>query len=210
MRNLFIILSLVFFCCENPVIYRMSANYFPLETKGNSWEFESESGATLLLLSSGETIEGGRECFLIERNYFPEHWYKDSKELAKYEVEYYDFGGERITLASQWIRYLELPLIEGNSWNDTLEAVKNVFGERVQRTVVSYGKVEGIELVEVQAGRFSQCYKIGVKRFRETYVNSTLLESDTTLKYEWYAPDVGLVRFDENGDVYSLVRTTIH
>lgn len=188
----------------------MSADYFPLETQGNSWEFENEDGARLLLFSFGNTIKGERECCLIERNYSPEYWYEDSKELAKYEMEYYDFGGERIVFTSQWMRWLELPLIEGNSWRDTLDVGEIVLGEKVQRKIVSDANVEGIELVEVQAGRFHQCYKIRIKRLRDTWVNSTLLESDTTLLYEWYAPDIGLVKFNKNGDVYNLIEVTIH
>lgn len=188
----------------------MSANYIPIEVEGNRWEFESGDGARLLLLSSGETIKGERDCFLIERNYSPEYWYKDSHQLARYEMEYYDFGGERVVLSSQWMRYLELPLIRGNSWGDTFDVEKSVFGEKVRRRILSQGKIEAIESAEVEAGRFQQCYRVRVERIRETYVNSTLLESDTTLTYEWYAPDIGLVKFDQNGNVYSLIRVTIH
>jgi len=188
----------------------MSSDYFPFETEGNSWEFESEDGASLLLLSSGEAIRGERECFIIERNFSPEYWYRSSCELARYEVEDYDFGGETVVLVNRWVRHLELPLVEKNSWSDTLEVVKSVLGETVERRVVSYGKVEGIESVDVEAGRFHQCYRVRLERLRETRVESVLLESDTTLSYEWYAPDIGLAKFHENGVTYNLVRVTIH
>ncbi len=210
MRNLFIILSLVFFGCDNPLIHRMSADYFPMETAGNRWEFESEDGVKLLLLSSGEAMKGDRDCFLVERNYSPEYWYEDSRELAKYEIEYHGFGGERIVLTGRWVRYLELPLVLGNSWSDSVDVQKTVSGEDVQRKVMSRGEVEAIEFVDVQAGRFDHCYKVKMTKSRETLVDSILLESDTTLTYEWYAPDVGLVKFSENGTVYNLIRVTIH
>jgi hypothetical protein len=188
----------------------MSSDYFPFETEGNSWEFESEEGSELLLLSSGEAIKGDRECFIVERNFSPEYWYRDSGELARYEVEDYDFGGETIIFVNRWTRCLELPLIEKNWWSDTLEVVKNVLGETVERKVVSSGRVEGVETVDVEAGRFHQCYKVRLDRLRETRVNSELLQSDTTLSIEWYAPDIGLVKFQRNGAMYNLVRVTIH
>lgn len=188
----------------------MSSDYFPLEIRGNSWEFENGEGTRVSLVSFGSAIKGDRECYLIERNYSPEYWYEDSKELSRYQVEYYDFGGERIVLASQWMRHLELPLLRANSWEDTLHVAEFVSGEKVERRIVSCGKIEAIESVEVPTGQFNQCYRIRLERLRETLVNSFLIESDTILIYEWYAPNIGLVKFSQNGDVYKLIRVTIH
>lgn len=190
------------------MIYRISADYFPAEVEGNSWEFESTEGMTVLLVSFGKATKGQRECVLIERNYAPEYWYENSAELARYEIEHYDFQGQRIEF-NRWLRYLELPLLVGNSWSDTLDAVEVVSGERVERRVVSYGKAEAIETVKVQAGTFRECYKVSLVRERETFVNFALRECDTIRTCEWYAPDVGLVKFVENGEEYSLVRLAL-
>jgi hypothetical protein len=187
----------------------MSADYFPIETAGNSWEFERDDGVRLLVLASGEAVRGDRECYLVERNYSPEYWYEDSRELARYEMEYYDIGGQRVEF-DQWLRYLELPLVAGNCWSDTMDVVKTVLGEKVRRRVVYRGKVEGIEAVQVKAGRFRECYRIGMERMRETFVESVLLDADTTYICEWYAPDAGLVKFSEDGQVYSLIRLVVH
>ena len=187
----------------------MSADYFPIEVEGNSWEFEGDDEVRLLVLSSGQAVRGDRECYLVERNYSPQYWYETFGELARYETEYYDFGGERIEF-NQWLRYVELPLIRGNCWSDTMDVVKTVLGQRVRRRVISRGRVEGIEVVDVQAGRFHECYKIRIERVRETVVESAPLQTDTTSVCEWYAPNVGLVKFSENGKVYRLVRLVVH
>lgn len=209
MRSLLAIFSLLFLCCENPLIYRMSADYFPFELDGSSWEFETESGENLLLFSGGDAVQGNRECYLIERNYSPEYWYEDGKELARYEEQYYELGGERILLTGEWMRYIELPLFAANSWADTLEAERDVFGERVIRRLVSCGTVKDVAIVDVPAGRFPQCYEIDMTRSTETYVNGILIESDTSRTVEWYGPDVGMVKYRVDGDLYRLVRLNI-
>jgi hypothetical protein len=191
------------------MIYRMSADYFPFESEGNSWELETDLGESLLYLSGGSSVQGNRECYLVERNYSPEYWYEDSGELARYEMEYYEFGGERILLTEEWMRYVELPLFTGNLWADTLEVERLVFGERVTRRLISGGQVKGVETVEVPAGRFPQCYEVEMTRSTETYVNDVLTESDTSRAVEWYGPDVGMVKNVIDGKVYRLVRLKI-
>jgi hypothetical protein len=209
MRSLLIIFSLLVLSCENPLIYRMSADYFPLEAEGSSWEFESEIGERTLLLSGGGTVQGNRDCYLIERNYSEEYWYEDGKEVARYASEDYHLGGERISLTREWMRYVELPLFEANSWADTLEVEKEVFGVLVLRRIISRGAVKNIETVEVPAGRFPHCYKIELVRSTETYVDSVLAQSDTTRTVEWYGPDVGMVMYSADSDLYRLVKLNI-
>jgi len=177
----------------DPLVYRISSDYVPVNTEGNTWTFELSSGGEKLISVASSDVILGRECVRVQVNFEGHYWYRDEDQFDVYISTVYLFNEEFI-LEERWGRRLVLPLVLGNTWSEEFENTIDVYGEPVKRTVTTRGEVVAIRDVSVPAGRFEQCYVVRSETIGETetpYGNGWV---DSSFVEEYYAPDVGLVK----------------
>jgi len=194
---------------ENPLYFRLGADYCPLE-EGNQWIYQLSFGETSAVKVRGKEMKGGKEAYIIEEGAETYYWRKDGASLEEYTTIKVYLNGEEITLGGKWRPHLELPLVLGNKWDDLFEQTTYVWGETVHFRLVKKCEVVGIESLKVPKGTFENCYK--VKIYEETSLSSPLFLTqtfDSTKSYEWYAPRVGLVKKEEKGVIYELTDALI-
>jgi len=174
---------------ESPLIFRLRANYIPIENIGNYWLYVSQADTIKLEVKQKEVVEG-RACYLLERNAQPEYWWKGEGKVDRFHAEIMSVGGNEFLLGNFWIAYLKLPLFLGNDWNDEFMQQAVIYGDTITLIIKTEGSVESIEQIDT----FDDCYKVQhiriIKRESKAFGNV----SDTTISFEWYAPNVGIVK----------------
>ncbi|MCK4353393.1 hypothetical protein KAW65_08315 [candidate division WOR-3 bacterium] len=173
-------------CKQSPLLYRMAADYFPLEPD-NEWIYLENKKDTLILKVIKNEVIGQRDsCWLLERNVVPEYWYKSDDRLDKFYSKTIVINGETEEIAAFWLPYLKLPLIIGNSWNQIFEKESYILGDTVKIEVQIEGEVVDLE---------NENYKIRIKLIENLNCgNFGTASSDTTLYDQWYKPNVGMIK----------------
>ena len=98
--------------------------------------------------------------------------------------------------------FFPLPLVLGDAWEIVAETELQIVGATTSTTSA---EVVDIETIETSAGTFDNCVKIQLNR----RVVTRLLTTRST-SYQWLAPDVGPVKYQNDQDiVYELTDYTI-
>jgi hypothetical protein len=207
-RILLVAVLLLQFCSyENPFTTRTKGDYIPITEAGNYWLYKGSEGAEKyveVLESPSSLVLDGREVVIISENYTQYFWYKGEGFVSRYLEVDVNFGGELYPVESRWQAYIEIPLVLGNEWQDLWEDTLTIFNEPLLRVDELRAKVVAIEDVFTEAGDFSNCYKIGFELREE--IHSSII-GDSVIEhtfFEWYAPDIGLVRSTSDNQHWEL------
>lgn len=138
----------------------------------------------------------------MERNAQPEYWWKGKSELDKFHSEVIKVGGNEFLLGKFWIPYLKLPLFLGNKWEDKLVQSTIAYGDTITVVIQVEGRVELIEKIS----SFDNCYKVQYTKIVVRKSKSFGEINDTTSSYEWYAPNVGIVKRIVDGREEELIK----
>ena len=157
------------------------------------WEYDVQ-GAIEVDSVVGETIAYGVNCIHYLRNYGDEYWIKNDGEVKKLELRTINVGGTENTIEQTWLLQYRLPFILGSYWTETFSDTVVVLGDtyRISQTVSR--SVKEINDISVNVGMFIQTYKI--EYFETITINDSIEQHQG---YEWFAPNVGLVKKIING-----------
>jgi hypothetical protein len=199
-------LFIVFLGCDlNPLVFRMGANYVPIESIGNQWTYLQEDSTEKIVKVTGTAVVGGRSSFVVDDNFTSEFWWKGAEGVDRYIVETRFINSEVVEIEKRWRPHLVLPLVLGNHWLDEYENETIVFGDTICRRVVVEGKVEEILTLTVPSGTFEECYKVRMNVLEitcspfEGYTCNVSCDTLRAQQYEYYAPDIGLIKREEIG-----------
>jgi hypothetical protein len=177
----------------DPLVYRISSDYMPVTTVGNTWSYDLTGPGQRLVSIIAEDAILGRDCIRAQVDFQDHYWYRDEDQFDVYVKTIYLYNEEH-TVEERWARYLQLPLVLGNRWSEEFEQTTSVYGQPVVRKVQTEGRVTAIRNVTVPAGVFEQCYVVRLEMIGETQTPYGDDLVDSTSVEEYYAPDVGLVR----------------
>lgn len=201
------VLLLQFCSYENPFITRTKADYIPYTETGNFWIYRSNLGVEKfveVLDNTANLTLDGREVLILAENYAESYWHKDEGFLSRYRDVEVNFGGELYPVETRWQAYIQIPLVLGNEWHDTWQDTVTVLNEPLLRIDELQARVVAIEEVSTEAGNFSNCYKIRFE-IREEIHSSIIGDSISQVTlYEWYAPDIGLVKSSQGTQRWEL------
>ncbi len=201
LRYLLIILLLQTFC-DNHIVERSAADYFPVK-EGNWWLY---SNGDLYQPKTIEVTVEPRDTILeIECypfNYSGDFHYLavDQKGINEYIKITKNYGGSDWTILEGFVRRLELPLVKGNRYIDSLVDSVDFFGERIKG---SY-KVEGYVSDYIEEKLYGTVYKVIRTTVQTIQTADSLITKDEYLE-EYYAPNIGLIRFKDSGDDFKLI-----
>lgn len=177
---IFLILGLVL-GCSNPYSVRMSADYFPLEV-GNIWLFQIDgqvqNQAKIEVISFDTiylvTVVGDE--ILMERR---------EGEVNVIEKLITTYLGDVVTFGNIREPYLRLPLIEKDNWEVQFSLSTVHIGDTIHKSLHIIVDSIYITSVSVPYGNYDEVYHL--RRIR-------IEDEDSVISYEWYAPDVGLIK----------------
>jgi hypothetical protein len=167
--------------CDNPFSTRMTADYFPL-AEGNIWEYEVKENNNYQI-----SVAVIREDSLIQVDVGGDVQYFERKSgiinRVRELISFYDGG--RVTFGRIFEPYLLLPPIEGENWQKEFNLSSIYIGDTVRKYFfVSIDSVI-ITSVDLNSGSYENVYRL--KR-------TTIEDQDTIIQYEWFAPDIGLIK----------------
>ncbi len=196
--KILLFLLLLIFCGNNHIIERGAGNYFPLR-ENLWWQYVSDGDTIFVEVETRDTILE-QECYLVDRNGEVNYYTKtDNGSIAQYVKQVYNFGGDDYTIIEGYVLRLELPLITGNTFQDSLLDSVQVADQWIWGSYKIQGKVCGYQGDSL----YGDVYKVETQIFAVIITPDTII-SDTTDLIEYYAADIGLVRFNGVAGEYQL------
>lgn len=184
---------LLFLSCGN-IIEKSASDYFPYE-EGNWWRYFGDSETLFVEVEPLDTLLQ-TECFPVTYSGVVKYLVENDRAIDEYVKILYDFSGNDYTIIEDFITRIELPLVYGNTYQDSLIDSLNIFGQWVKAKYHISGVVSEYEYNDsVYTG---DVYKIELVTVYHLFSQDTTI-IDTTNVEEYYAPDIGMVRL-RNGD----------
>jgi hypothetical protein len=202
------LLVLAFFAlaCSDHIIERAASDYFPY-SEGNWWIYSDgalyEPQTVRLEVEAVDTILQV-ECYSL--NFSGEFHYisKTGLALNEYIQLSQNYGGQDYLIAEGFVKRIELPLVKGNIYSDSLVDSLDFFGEWIKGRYLVRGVVSDHQNDPV----YGEIYKVIITTTRTITTPDTTITNEE-LKYEYYAPGIGLVRFDEQNTEFRLVEYNV-
>lgn len=197
-----LVTSLIFLSCGNYIIERAASDYFPYKD-GNWWQYSGGpqySPQTIRVEVEPKDTILGLECYPVNFSGDIHYFLKTDKAIEEYIKIDYTFSGNDYTIAEDFLKRIELPLIAGNSYQDSLDDSLNVSGSWIK---VKY-KVEGLVSRYESEDLYGNIYKIVLSTIETISLSDTIMTSTNYLE-EYYAPDIGLIRFKNSDGEYQLI-----
>ncbi|MEO0142009.1 MAG: hypothetical protein ABIL70_04355 [candidate division WOR-3 bacterium] len=196
-----LIILLLFVFCENHIIERSTGDYFPTE-EGNWWFYSNSD------LYQPKTLEVSVEPkdTLLEIECYPFnysgdfHYFAiDQNGVKEYIKIVQNYGGNDYIILEGFIRRLELPLVRGNLFIDSLVDSLDFFGEWIKG---SY-KIEGYVSDYIVDKLYGTIYKV-IRTTVQTIRTADSAFTKEEYLEEYYAPNIGLIRFKTGEDEFKL------
>jgi hypothetical protein len=186
--------------CDNRIVERATSDYFLYE-EGNWWRYYGGGDTVLIEVEPLDTLlqtEVTPVSFGGNIKYFVE----DDRALSEYVKIIYNFSGDDYTIIENFIMRVELPLVYDNVYQDSLIDSLNIFGQWVTAKYHTSGTVS----TETYTDSLYEgdVYVVASVTISQLISNDTIV-MDTIAVEEYYAPDIGIIRFHSEGDVYNLI-----
>ncbi len=197
------VIFLFFLACENHIIERCASDYFPL-AQGNWWRYVSNGDTLMVEVEPRDTILHV-ECFPVSFGGNIEYLAKNSESIVEYVEIVYNFSGQDYTIIEDFIMRIETPLVDGNTWEDSLIDSLNVSGAWIKAKYYINGRITGFAYADDYEG---DVYTIELETIETLMFPDTMI-IDTSHVTEDYAPNTGLVRFHNEAGEYNLIEYDI-
>ena len=194
-----LIVFLLMLSCDN-IIQKATSDYFPF-TEGNWWRYVSNNDTILVEVEPADTILQ-RECVPISYGGAATYLAKDDEAISEYVKIIYNFSGLDYTIIENFIRRIELPLINGNSYRDSLIDSLNISGQWISAKYQINSVVSDTDYIDTLYS--GDVYKIAIT-ISQNLISPDTSIIDSTYVEEYYAPNIGLIRFVNTEGDYSLM-----
>ncbi len=186
--------------CNNIIEHSVS-DYFMYE-EGNWWQFLSNGDTVMVEIEPPDTLLQ-RSCFIIGYNGDFMYLTEEDESIDEYIKIIYNFSGNDYTIIEDFIMRIELPLIDGNTYQDSLVDSLNISGQWITAKCRTSGSVTSETYVDsLYTG---DVYKIQISKVEIVVTPDTSMTDSTALE-EYYAPNIGLVRFVNDAGDYKLIQ----
>lgn len=194
-----ILLALFLFCSNDHFVQRTSRDYFFFE-EGNWWRYASIDDTVLVEVEPPDTILQ-IEFFPVSFGGYTKYLAEEPDAIIEYVNILYNFAGDDYTMIDDFIMRIELPLVDGHVWEDSLVGSLDVSGQLIQAKYAVSGGVTEFTYDEDFDGDVYTVEIISI----ETLISPDTTVVDSNYIVEYYAPDIGLVRFDTEEGAYTLI-----
>jgi hypothetical protein len=195
----FIIVFLIL-SCDSTIIQRAASDYIPL-AEGNWWRYAHESDTLLIEVEPIDTILG-IECYPVDAGGYTTYLAESDASISEYIHIEYTYAGDIYTILDNFVTRIELPLIDGNVYHDSIIDSLQVFDQWIKAHYSITGEVsQGEYTGDLYDG---DVYRIDIVTIAVLVLPDTTI-TDSMSVQESYAPDIGLIQFRTMDDEYNLI-----
>ncbi|MGQ9534722.1 MAG: hypothetical protein ACUVQ3_04840 [bacterium] len=187
--------------CQNHIIERSSNEYFPLKS-GNWWQYANNDlyNPQVINIDVDSVVTFlQRECYPFNVSGELHYFSKDTKGIKEYIEMTHNYSGATYVILQGYITRLELPLVKGNRFIDSLSDSTNFFGKWIKGRYLINGLVSDYENDKL----YGDVYKVIFSISQSITTPDSSISSELYLE-EYYAPGIGLVRFKNNDGEFNL------
>ncbi|MCK4941510.1 hypothetical protein KAS45_05405 [candidate division WOR-3 bacterium] len=196
--NTLLIALLLISCSDNHIIQRSSEDYFPLRA-GDWWRYASTDDTVLVEVEAVDTLLLV-ECYPVSYDGVARYLAKYDESISQYISVIYNYAGNDHTVLENFLVRIELPLVKGNAYQYSLADSITVANQLIK------GQYEIIGLVVDYAyeSDYGDVYEINITTVESLTTPDTSIV-DTTDIIEYYAPGLGMIRFQDTAGEYHLI-----
>jgi len=202
-----ILLLLLIVGCGNNIIERSAGDYFPY-TAGNWWRYNNTSSydpQTIFVEVEPLDTLLQIECYPVTFSGVASYYAFGNTGIREYVKVVYTFAGTEYAVLQGFVKRIVTPLVSGFNFADSLADSLNIAGAWIKGKYETRGLISEYREDEL----YGNVYKISFS-IRETVVTpETTTVRDRNLT-EYYAPGVGLVRFDNEQGEFHLSEYDLH
>ncbi len=196
-KTLLIVLLLVS-CSDNYIIQRSSEDYFPLHTD-DWWLYASTDDTVLVEVEPPDTLLQV-ECYPVSYNGVARYLAKYDESVSQYIHITYNYAGSDHTVLENFAVRIELPLVKGNAYQYYLADSVNV----ASQTIKGYYEITGLVVDYAYESDYGDVYEVNITTLESLITPDTSIV-DTTDITEYYAPGIGMIRFEDATGEYHLI-----
>ena len=190
--------------CKNSFSTRMTADYFPLKM-GNEWVFDvkGDNNYQIEMEVTDVEVTQGDSLFLVEVSGETYLFERESGIVNKVRELFTTYEGERVVFGTVYEPYLLLPPIEGENWEREFNFSSVHNGETLEKDfLISVDSIIHTSIV-VNSENHENVYHL-----RRTVIE----DDDSTVEYEWFAPNIGLIRKEipDDSTIWELASFTLN
>lgn len=197
-----VVFAIMFVSCQDFIVERSASDYFPL-SEGDWWLYSRDdlyNPETILVEVEALDTIVQVECYPVNSADGTRYYAQDSKGISEYVQITHTFSGNEYTVAQGFVRRLELPLVKGSAYTDSIFGSLDVSGELIYAVHMVDGFVADFEDDDL----YGSVYRVSLSAVTSiSYQDSTV--QTTCQVEEYYAPGIGLVRFDTDDGSYRLI-----
>lgn len=195
-------------CDRNPLYFRMTADYYPVDDIGSEWVYSIAGGGSLITTVVDQTERGERACYRVLSGADYTYWIAGDSRLEFYEDHRVMFNGYEVPLYQAWVTWLDWPLTTGYSRTDSASTFAVSQGVTISHDWERTSQVVGIETSP--DGEWEECYHLLQNETTVNWIRTPGFQPETTLVQRdiWLAPDVGMVAMTSGDSTLTLVGYT--
>lgn len=194
--------TMVFLSCQDFIVERAASDYFPL-SEGDWWLYSrSDLYDPMTVLVEVEALDtiAQVECYPVNYSDATRYYAKDSKGISEYIRISHTFSGNDYTIAQGFMRRLELPLVKGYAFSDSVFGSLDISGE----FIYAVHRVDGFVSEYEYDDLYGSIYRVVLNAVTSIEYEDSTIQTTQQVE-EYYAPGIGLVRFDMDEGSYRLI-----
>jgi hypothetical protein len=181
--------------CDQHIIQRAASDYFRYEP-GNWWHLAGTDDTIYVEVEPVDTINQ-TEVIPVAYNGNARFVFEADEALYEYISIVYTFAGSEYSVIDDFSARIEFPLVNGNTWQDSLIGSVEVSGQSVNARYEVHGSITNCQYSETYDG---DVYTIEILT-RTLFVTPDTSIVDSSMILEEFAPGIGIVRVrDQTGD----------
>ena len=172
--------------CKNSFSTRMTSDYFPL-SEGNEWIFDvkGENNYQITIEVNNIEIIQGDSLFNVDVGGETYYFQRKTGTVKRIRELSSKHDGGKVDFGTFYEPYLYLPPIEGETWEEEFHSSVVYSGDTLEKNFsISVDSVRH-DSITVNSQNYKNVYQL--KR-------TTIEDSDSTIEYEWFAPNIGLIK----------------
>ena len=200
--KLAIVFAIIFLSCQDYIIERSASDYFPL-SEGDWWQYSRDDlydPMTILVEVEALDTIVQVECYPVNFADETRYYAKDTKGISEYVQITRTFSGNVYTIAQGFVRRLELPLVKGSAFSDSVYGSLDVSGELIYAVYRVDGFVSDFEDDDL----YGSVYRVSLSAVTSIAFQDSTVQTTRQVE-EYYAPGIGLVHFDQDDGSYRLI-----
>jgi hypothetical protein len=192
--------------CQDRIIERSSYKYYPLD-EGNWWRYSDNSlydpQSVIIEVESLDTLLE-KECYSVSISGNVVYYTETDRGVSEYAHITYTFSGSEYTIVEGFVDWLELPMVSGNQWKDSVCGNLSISGNDIHAKHIVDVLVSEYTVEEL----YGSVYKV-VRTISDIVVSPDSTVETIYTTEEYYAPNIGLIRFHNQEGEFSLVEYEI-